>query len=125
MLLLRRQVQRQQEQLRSMQQQLDQAVKAEQTRWTSTFEALVAEVRERWQHCQQVSKGGSKPWWLLGRRGAGACNGVRHCPRTTQRFMCAYTTCSTSRCAQGGALAAWMLFCSSWHTASAHHITSS
>ena len=62
MLLLRRLVQRQQEQLRSMQQQLDQAVKAEQTRWTSTFEALVAEVRERWQHCQQVSKGGSKPW---------------------------------------------------------------
>ena len=56
MRLLRRQVHRQQEQLRSMQQQQDQAVKAEQARWTSTFEALVAEVRDRWRHCQQVSQ---------------------------------------------------------------------
>lgn len=51
---LRQQVVRQQEQLRLMQLQLDLAVQAEHTRWRSTFEILVGEVRERWQHCQKV-----------------------------------------------------------------------
>ena len=48
----------QQEQLQALQLQLEAAVQAEHLRWRSTFEALVAEVRERWQGCQQVGPAG-------------------------------------------------------------------